>query len=54
MSEHAAELYHVLTEQAVEVETEYFYSVGYDSPFRLLDRHNEVRFGQRQVSCRCI
>lgn len=45
ITEHASELYHVLGEKGEEVESDFFYSVGYDSPFRLLDRHNEVRLG---------
>lgn len=43
ITEHASELYHVLGERGEDVESGYFYSLGYDSPFRLLDRHNEVR-----------
>lgn len=43
VTEHAEELYHVLGADDVDVEQGYFFSVGYDSPFRLLDRHNEVR-----------
>eukprot|EP00892_Ulva_mutabilis_P007705 jgi/Ulvmu1/5306/UM022_0100.1 len=42
ITEHAMELYHVLKADDIEAEQGYFYSVGYDSPFRLLDRHNEV------------
>lgn len=50
ITEHASELYHVLGENGEEADSEFFYSVGYDSPFRLLDRHNEVRPGTPVVS----
>lgn len=40
---HAAELSQALQEKGVSVRGDAYYAVGYDSPFRLLHRHNEVR-----------
>jgi|TARA_B110000967_G_scaffold178939_1_gene194089 hypothetical protein len=38
----AAELAKALVEDGVELDAKSYYSAGYDSPFRPIDRHNEV------------
>ena len=47
--EHAADLRAMLDDAGVAVESTHYYTAGYDSPFRLLNRHNEVRC----VTCSC-
>ena len=42
--EHATQLYSTLEEKGIDVREDMYYTAGYDSPFRLLNRHNEVRF----------
>lgn len=39
---HASELFELLNKQGVEVESDKYYTAGYDSPFRLMNRHNEI------------
>lgn len=39
---HAAELTEMLEDAGHPIVTDHFYTAGYDSPFRLLGRHNEV------------
>lgn len=39
---HASELVATLHAEGAPVDTDEYYAVGYDSPFRLLERHNEV------------
>eukprot|EP00882_Tetradesmus_deserticola_P025857 GHRQ01028436.1.p2 GENE.GHRQ01028436.1~~GHRQ01028436.1.p2 ORF type:complete len:133 (+),score=61.20 GHRQ01028436.1:561-959(+) len=38
----AAELTEMLEDAGHPIEADHFYTAGYDSPFRLLNRHNEV------------
>ena len=38
----AKETVQALEDAGVELDTSYFYTAGYDSPFRLRNRHNEV------------
>ena len=37
-----AALIATLQEKGIEVETSTYYAAGYDSPFRLVGRHNEI------------
>jgi len=39
---HGRALFETLREKNVPFNSEMFYTAGYDSPFRLIDRHNEV------------
>merc|ERR1711959_556206 len=39
---HGRDLFQDLTDANVKFNSEMFYTAGYDSPFRLIDRHNEV------------
>merc|ERR1711924_153801 len=39
---HGRDLFQELTDANVKFNSEMFYTAGYDSPFRLIDRHNEV------------
>lgn len=39
---HASDLVQQLTDGGYKVEEDFFYTAGYDSPFRVLNRHNEV------------
>jgi hypothetical protein len=41
-SDKAREAVKALENAGVELEDSYFYTAGYDSPFRLRNRHNEV------------
>jgi hypothetical protein len=38
----AADVTQTLTDAGVAIDTDHFYTAGYDSPFRLRNRHNEV------------
>lgn len=38
----AAALIEVLQKKGIAVDTEKYYACGYDSPFRLIGRHNEI------------
>lgn len=40
--QHASETASVLEQQGLPVDPSFFYTAGYDSPFRLTGRHNEV------------
>ena len=40
--EHGKELFESLAAKNIEYDSDMFYTAGYDSPFRLIDRHNEV------------
>ena len=42
ITEHAGKLYNKLSSDGVAVDADEYYAVGYDSPFRLMNRHNEV------------
>merc|ERR1712242_348821 len=39
---HGRDLFQELTDANVKFNSEMFYTAGYDSPFKLIDRHNEV------------
>ena len=39
----ASELFEELRSAGVDVREDMYYTAGYDSPFRLINRHNEVR-----------
>lgn len=39
---HASDASDALAGEGVKVDSDYFYTAGYDSPFRLTNRHNEV------------
>ena len=39
---HGSELFEQLKENGVNFDSDKFFWAGYDSPFRLIDRHNEV------------
>ena len=41
-AEHASQLYETLDKKKIAVKADEYYAVGYDSPFRLMNRHNEV------------
>eukprot|EP00210_Caulerpa_lentillifera_P002600 g2490.t2 len=38
----ASELVDILQNKGIEIETENYYACGYDSPFRIVARHNEI------------
>lgn len=41
-TKHAGELFEQLHQNGISVREDMYYAAGYDSPFRLTDRHNEV------------
>ncbi|XP_060557151.1 heme-binding protein 2-like [Ruditapes philippinarum] len=47
-SKHATELADALDAKGIKYEKSYYYTAGYDSPFTLLNRHNEIWFVPEQ------
>jgi SOUL heme-binding protein len=43
ITQHAAQLFEELGKKGVSVRHDVYYAASYDSPFRLMNRHNEVR-----------
>jgi hypothetical protein len=41
-TEHASDLFERLKDKGVKLREDMYYVAGYDSPFRLMNRHNEV------------
>ena len=44
IQEHGAQLGEALHRDGIDFDTTQFFTAGYDSPFRLLFRHNEIMF----------
>jgi SOUL heme-binding protein len=40
----AVKLYDLLGDKGIKCRDDVYYTASYDSPFRLMDRHNEVRY----------
>lgn len=40
--DHAQTLISILEKEGIEVESAVYYAAGYDSPFELFNRHNEI------------